>query len=170
MRTTALVESCDVAVWRALDAAVTWLEGPDGFDAADADRWVWGRLHTLTLQPLFPEDALNVPPRSDPNPDLRNGYPRAGDNFVVNRADCGWGDLDFSQNEDGPAQRFLAEVEPGGTIRVRMALPGGTIYNRDSAHYRDLMDQYYIPNRHFDLPFSIDEIVTAGEERWVFRP
>ncbi|HUH02416.1 MAG TPA: penicillin acylase family protein [Kofleriaceae bacterium] len=170
MRTAQVVESCDLAVWRALDAAVTWLESSDGFETADADAWVWGRMHTLTLQPLFPEDALNVPPRSDPNPDLRNGYPRAGDNFVINRADCGWGDLDFSQNEDGPAQRFLAEVEPGGTIRVRMALPGGTIYNRDSSHYRDLMDQYYIPNRHFDLPFSIEEIVTAGEERWLLRP
>jgi hypothetical protein len=32
------------------------------------------------------------------------------------------------------------------------------------------MDQYYIPNRHFDLPFSIEEIITAGEERWVLRP
>lgn len=168
MTTSAVIESCDVVVWRALDAAVAHLSSGDGLGPA-VDDWRWGKLHLLTLEPLFPEDALNVPPSNDPDPALADGYPRAGDNFVINRADCGWDDLEFRQDNDGPAQRFLAEAEEGSPIRVKMALPGGAIYNRESAHYRDLLDEYYIPNRHFDLPFAIPEIVTAGESRWVLR-
>jgi penicillin amidase len=167
--TAAATESCDDVALLALDDAVAWLASNDGFDSADPTKWVWGGLHTLTMEPLFPEDSLNLPPPDDPDPALRRGFPRAGDNFVINRADCGWSDLDFKQNADGPAQRFLAEVEPGGTIRARMALPGGLIYDRSSPHYRDLLDEYYLPNRHFDIPYATAEIVDHGEERWVFR-
>ena len=169
MDTDSVYESCDRIVMQALDAAMTWLESPEGMGTATMNEWRWGKFHTLTLKPLFPEDALNVPPATDPDSALRGGYPTPGDNFVVNRADCGWTDREFTQDDDGPAQRFLAEVENGGTIRAKMALPGGTIYNRSSDHYRDLIDSYYIPHRHFDVPYSTEEIVAAGEERWVLR-
>jgi acyl-homoserine lactone acylase PvdQ len=162
------VESCDDVALLALDDAIAWLASAQGFGSDDPATWVWGGLHTLTLEPLFPEDSLNLPPPDDPDPALRRGFPRAGDNFVINRADCGF-DLDFRQNADGPAQRFLAEVEPGGTIRARMALPGGLVYHRQSPHYRDLLDEYYLPDRHFDVPYATAEIVDHGEERWVFR-
>jgi penicillin amidase len=169
MDTQGVYESCDRIVMQALDAAITWLETAEAMGTATMSDWRWGKFHTLTMKPLFPEDALNVPPTTDPDPTIRAGYPTPGDNFVVNRADCGWRDREFTQNDDGPAQRFLAEVENGGTIRAKMALPGGTIYNRDSEHYRDLIDEYYVPHRHFDVPYATSEIVAAGEERWVMR-
>ncbi|HTM23289.1 MAG TPA: penicillin acylase family protein [Kofleriaceae bacterium] len=169
LRTPAIVDSCDDVAMAALDDAVAWLGGADGFGSDDASTWVWGGLHTLTMKPLFPEDSLNLPAPDDPDPALRHGFPRAGDNFVINRADCGWDDLDFKQDADGPAQRFLAEVEPGGTIHARMALPGGLVYDRSSPHYRDLLDDYYLPDQHFDLPYATAEIVDHGEERWLFR-
>lgn len=169
MTTEETVESCDLVAVRALDDALTWLESEDGLATADMSAWQWGKLHTLTVEPLFPENSLNLPPPNDPNPELRKGYPRAGDNFGINRADCGFDDLDFAQKQFGPAERFLARVEPGGIVSAKMSLPGGTIYHRDSSHYRDLMDNYYIPNRHFDLPFTTDQIVAAGEERWILR-
>jgi penicillin amidase len=147
---------------QALLDAVEHLRSASGFGTDDADAWQWGELHRLTLKPLFPNEDLWVPLASE------GGFPRAGDNFVVNRADCGWADLDFSQSADGPAQRFLAEADADGT-RLRWAIPGGTIYDRESPHYRDLLDEYYLQNQHFDAPYTVEEIVAAGEERWIFR-
>ena len=68
-----------------------------------------------------------------------------------------------------PDGRMLAEAAPGETIKVKWQLPGGTIYDSRSPHYRDLLDNYYIAEKHFDAPYSTTEIVTAGEGRWVFR-
>jgi penicillin amidase len=165
---TVEIESCELIVLQSLDEALAWLTGANGLATDYSDDWRWGALHTLTLEPLFPDNALNLPPPNDPDPELRNGYPRAGDNFVVNRADCTWDDTDFSQDGSGPAQRMLVEVADGKT-RARLAIPGGTIYDPSSPHFRDLMDNYYIPNDHFDVPFTTAEIVEHGEGRWVIR-
>ena len=48
-------------------------------------------------------------------------------------------------------------------------LPGGVVYDRSSKHYRDLLDNYYLPQHHFDACYTVDEIVAKGEERWVFH-
>jgi penicillin G amidase len=158
--------SCTRMILQSLLDAVRHLASPAGFGTADRDQWRWGDLHRLTLRPLFPNDDLVIP--QDDEPGNAGGFPRAGDNFVINRADCGWADLAFAQHADGPAQRFLVEAERGGTTRLRWALPGGATYDRSSPHYRDLLDDYYLQNRHFDAPYTIPEIVAAGEERWAF--
>lgn len=170
MATADVTESCDLVAIQAMEQTLAWLAGADAFATEDVDQWRWGKLHTLTLQPLIPhpQGLTLVPPPDDPNPALRQGYPRAGDNFVVNRADSGYGDLVFRQG-GGPAQRFLAGPGQDGLLRVRMALPGGTIYDRTSPHYRDLMDDYYINGLYFTVPFTTTEITSTGEERWVLR-
>ncbi|MDB4960247.1 MAG: Penicillin amidase [Myxococcales bacterium] len=116
----------------------------------------------LRITPLFPNTALDLPAPGAP------GFPKSGDNFVVNRSDQGWRDLDFSQYSDGPAQRKLA-IADGTQIHIKWALPGGVIYDSRSPHYRDLLDTYYLPQTHFDAPFRVDEIVAAGEHRWILR-
>jgi len=151
-------DSCTKMVMIAMVDAFNYLQGPDGFNSVDPNDWAWGKKHTLTIKPLFPNPALNLGP-----------FPKAGDNFVVNRADQGWTDLDFSQYGDGPAQRFLAEADPGEPIKVKWALPGGTIYDSRSPHYRDLLDNYYLPQTHFDAPYSLTDIALAGESRWEFH-
>jgi len=155
--------SCTKQILKSLLDAVTALAAPERFGTTDQSTWRWGELHRLTLAPLFPNRALQLPPDGAP------GFPRAGDMFVINRADCGWTDLDFAQSADGPAQRFLAEAEINGTMKLRWALPGGSIYDRSSPHYRDLLDAYYLTNTYFDAPYSIAEILAAGEDRWVFH-
>jgi penicillin amidase len=167
MATPAADGSCTGKILESLLDATDHLASAGGFGSSDPDDWRWGALHTLTMNPLFPNSDLQVPEEGEPG--AENGFPRAGDNFVINRADCGWADLGFAQHADGPAQRFLAEAEMNGTVRLRWALPGGTIYDRDSPHYRDLLDEYYLQNRHFDAPYSTPEIIAAGEERWVFH-
>ena len=157
-------DSCTKVMLQAALDAMTHLE--QTFATPDTTQWRWGKLHTLTLKPLFPNTALNVPSATDPNP---AGFPKAGDNFVINRADQGWSDLDFKQYADGPAQRFLAEATVGQPIKVKWQLPGGVIYDSRDKHYRDLLDHYYIPQAHFDAPFAIAEIVASGESRWVFH-
>jgi acyl-homoserine lactone acylase PvdQ len=160
--------SCTVQILGALVDAMTYLESPRGFGTADATAWRWGRLHRLAIAPIYPYSgaggAFGLPAPGDPEP---AGFPRAGDGFTVSRADPGWSDLAFSELS-GPAHRLVAEARPGRPIAVRWALPGGTIQDRRSPHYRDLLDPY-LADELFDVPSSIDEIVAAGESRWVFH-
>jgi hypothetical protein len=151
-------DSCTKMIMVAMVDAMHHVQSSAGFNSTNPADWQWGKLHMLTLKPLFPNPALNVGP-----------FPKAGDNFVINRADQGWDDLDFSQYGDGPAQRFLAEAAPGEPIKVKWALPGGTIYDSRSPHYRDLLDNYYLPLAHYDAPYALPEIVAAGESRWEFH-
>jgi penicillin amidase len=160
-------DSCTGMILRALDETLTYLASASGFGSADQTTWRWGELHRLVISPLFPNSDLEIPQPGEAGNE--GGFPRAGDNMAVNRADCGWGELDFSNNKDGPAQRFLAEIPRGGTVKLRWALPGGTIYDRSSPHYRDLLDDYYLKNEQFDAPYAIPDIVAAGEERWIFH-
>jgi len=155
-------DSCSKVVLQAILDAMHHLESAAGFGTADVAQWRWGNLHRLKITPLFPNTELDLPAPGAP------GFPKSGDNFVVNRSDQGWDDLDFSQSADGPAQRFLA-VATDGRITVKWALPGGVIYDSRSPHYRDLLDDYYLAEKHFDAPFTVDEINTAGETRWLFR-
>ncbi|HEX3479370.1 MAG TPA: penicillin acylase family protein [Kofleriaceae bacterium] len=162
--------SCTVQVLAALVDAMTYLESPSGFGTADPQGWRWGKLHRLAIAPLASGAggagaALGLPAPGDPDP---AGFPRAGDGFTLNRADPGWSDLDFSELA-GPAHRLVVEARAGRPIAVRWALPGGAIQDRRSPHYRDLLDRFYLTDQLFDAPSSIDEIVAAGESRWVFH-
>ncbi|HEY5951129.1 MAG TPA: penicillin acylase family protein, partial [Kofleriaceae bacterium] len=159
-------DSCTKLILTSVLAAMHHLESPEGFGSADTSRWRWGQLHRLTLAPLFPNANLELPARGE---EPKGGFPKAGDNFVINRADQGWKDLDFAQDADGPAQRFLATSEPGRPISFKWQLPTGVIYDKSSPHYRDLLDMNYLPQVHFDAPYLIPEIVRDGETRWLFE-
>ncbi len=159
-------DSCTKLILMTVLAAMTHLESAAGFGTADTAAWRWGKLHRLTMRPLFPNGNLELPRRGELTP---QGFPKPGDNFVINRADQGWDDLDFSQSADGPAQRFLAQTEPGRPISIRWQLPGGAIYDAASPHYRDLLDNHYLREVHFDAPYLVGEIVRDGESRWLFR-
>lgn len=156
--------SCTVQVLAALIDAVTYLASPQAFSTADPAAWSWGALHRLALAPVIP-GGLSLPAPGDAD---AAGFPRAGDGFSVSRADPGWSDLDFSVLA-APVHRLVAEARPGQRIAVRWALAGGTIYDRRSPHYRDLLDGSSLTDQLFDAPSSVDEIVAAGESRWVFH-
>jgi len=159
-------DSCTTMIMRATLDAVKFLESPAGFADASPSEWRWGAKHQLKIETLFPTPVLSLPA---PGELTMDGFARAGDNFAVNRADHGYADLDFSQFADGPAQRFLAIAAPDQPIAVKWQLPGGVIFDSRSPHYRDLLDNYYLPEVHFDAPFSVDQIVESGEHRWDFR-
>jgi penicillin amidase len=157
-------DSCTTMIMRAAIDAVRHLETT--FASPDPAQWRWGQLHQLVIEPLFPNASLDLPRSGEL---ATRGFPKAGDNFAINRADHGWADLDFSQFADGPAQRFLAIAEPGQPIAVKWQLPGGVIFDSRDPHYRDLLDKYYLPEVHFDAPFSVPQILENGEYRWDLR-
>jgi penicillin amidase len=169
MGTAAVTESCDLIALVAMQDTLAWLASAEGFGTPDMSQWLWGRLHTLTLRPLLPNPALNVPAPDVADPPQRSGYPLAGDNFNINRANSGYSDLNFEVTDIGPAKRFLAAPSDDGMIRARLSLPGGAIFDRASPHYSDLMENYHVAHKHFDVPFTTAEIVVDGEERWLFR-
>ena len=158
-------DSCTKMILMSMLEAMVFLEGAGGFNTTNTAAWAWGDLHTQRFETLFPNPALRIPSQTE----LPNGFPKRGDNFNVNRSDHGWADTNFSQFADGPAQRFLAIANPGQPIEVRWQIPGGVIFDSRDKHYRDLLDNYYLPQVHFAAPYSVDEIVRDGEYRWDFR-
>lgn len=164
--TADLVESCDVQVLRALTEALAHLASPQGYGTTDWRQWRWGLKHRLTIAPLFPNAQLNLP-RADEVP--LPGFAKRGDTWVINRADHGWTDLHFAQYADGPAQRVVAVATPGQPIAIKWQIPGGTIFDSRSQHYRDQLDQYYLKEVHFDAPYTPTDVIKAGEDRWVLR-
>ncbi len=161
-------DSCTKMVLMAMTAALDHMASPEGYGSADPLTWRWGAKHRSTLASVLPNPGLDLPNASDGAANA-GGFPKNGDTFVINRADAGWNDLSFAQSSDGAAQRFLAEAERGRKIKVKWQIPGGTIFDSRSPHYRDLLDKSYLPETHFDAPFEPLEVLFAAEERWVFR-
>ncbi len=159
------VESCTYMALFSLAQALAWAGSE--FNSTDMDEWWWGDLHRLTLEALVPADELNVPPPGEPAPNA-GGYPRPGDNFSVDASSPGFGDRFFEYGH-GPAMRHVTTWTPGGAPRTRIALPGGQINDRNSGHFRDLMDDYWSINQYFELPWSTDEIIEQAESRWRLR-
>ncbi len=161
-------DSCTKIVLMAMVSALDHMATPEGYGSADPLTWRWGAKHRSTLASVLPNPGLDLPNASDGAANV-GGFPKAGDTFVINRADAGWNDLSFAQSSDGAAQRFLAEAERGRKIKVKWQIPGGTIFDSRSPHYRDLLDRSYLPETHFNAPFDVLEVLLAGEERWTFR-
>jgi len=149
-------DSCTKVILQSMVDAMTYLESPQAYGTADPSAWRWGQQHRLAIAPL---DAA---PPADP------GTPRAGDNFSVSRSDPAWSDLAFAERSGGTALRMVAEAPGGGPITVKWALPGGTIDDPRSPHDHDLL-QGFLSDSLVSAPFSTDEIVAAGEARWVFH-
>jgi penicillin amidase len=157
--TASQVESCTLVVLAALDRAVSWAEAELG---ADPSGWRWGRRHTVTFEPLTPQSALSLP--SD-----GGGYPRPGDNHVVDVGNPGVDDFDFTYGS-GASMRHITLFSPGQPPRSRNALPGGQVFDPSSPHFSDLGETYWVENRYFDFPWSPEEIIERHEARWVLAP
>ncbi|MEO1171707.1 MAG: penicillin acylase family protein, partial [Myxococcota bacterium] len=163
-------QSCTAVALEAMLRALGVLEDPQtGFGTNARDMWRWGDIHRVDLDPLAPSARLTLPAPTDPDPATRGiGFPRSGDNFNINRTDPGIGDFNFEHTNSGPAQRFVAELSSAG-IRVRLQIPGGTVFNRQSPFYRNLMDDYWQPGEYFDVPHTLAEIQESAVERHLFR-
>ncbi|MCC7536587.1 MAG: penicillin acylase family protein [Deltaproteobacteria bacterium] len=155
------IESRDVIVLRALVAALDYLESR--FESDDPTEWRWGRLHTLRAASFVPSlgtDVLSIPPEDDPT--FPDGFPRHGDNFVVDASNYGFGSEESFGYRSGPAHRTVAEMLADGP-RVTNALPGGQSYDPDSPHHADEMERWR-RNESAPFPFAEADVAAASVE------
>ncbi|MEM9192805.1 MAG: penicillin acylase family protein [Myxococcota bacterium] len=159
---TAEVETRGNIILAAVADALTYLEAELG---TDPEQWRWGQLHTLRLVSTVPQigtDFLTVPNPTQP------GFPRHGDNFVVDASHYGLHDTTSFNYGSGPVQRLVVEMTPDGP-RAFNALPGGQSMDPESTHQRDEIELW----RQNDAPavyFTEDDVVTNAERRFRFTP
>ncbi len=139
LSTPGTVETRNPVVLKALVDALAWLADPahvgpaqqGGFGTDDMTKWTWGSLHTITLRNALGSEA-NIPAGSV----WPNGFPRPGDNFVVDAANPGLSNLDFTY-ANGPSQRPVYHMDAAAGIPNQNALPGGENGSFPNPHYRD---------------------------------
>ena len=98
----------------------------------DASLWTWGQVHTLTLDFFSATLGPTIPASGDKT--YPNGFPRHGAPGTVDVGGSAASTTDFTYTS-GPAIRFVCELTKTGPV-ARNVLPGGTIYDPASPHYR----------------------------------
>jgi penicillin G amidase len=181
---TDAVESSHEVILSALVTALDRLEGPDGFDTADMNQWLWGMKHHVRFKALLEEVAAGNPlagilafkfaintqtlplapdldPR-DPRTKLEN-FPRPGDIFSV---DVGAGGFDgpytYSQ---GPVMRMVITLD-GESISGRNILPGGQSGLAGNVHFAD-QAAMWLGNQTVPIRYHANDVVAgaAGNEK-----
>jgi penicillin amidase len=164
--TTAEIESRGQRILAGFVAALDYLETDVD---ADPNEWRWGRLHTLRLRTTVPQlggDALSIPLPTDPM--FPDGFPRHGDNGVVDASSYGIGDTtDFSYGS-GPQQRLVVEMTPERPL-IWNAIPGGQSIDPDSPHHADEIELWRT-NQAPPMNWTEEEVLAAHERRIVFSP
>ena len=138
LETDGVVESRHLIILKSLNQAVAFLSDPakvgpaksGGFGTPDSDQWLWGKLHTLTLPHALGGEA-NIPPESQ----YPEGFPRHGDNFVVDSSNPGFDDTRFTYSH-GASMRAVYVLDPAG-VQMQNVIPGGQNGAFPNPHYSD---------------------------------
>lgn len=158
------LESRDAILVAALFAADDELTTT--FESASPGDWVWGELHVRTFDHEIPDisdvgGSLSPYDWPQPDEDWPDGYPMLGDNYNVSACNGGvWG-FNFDCG-GGATLRFAVELDPDG-IRSVNALPGGQVQDKRSPFFRNLLDEYWLQGRTYEVPFHPDDVVDANE-------
>lgn len=164
------IETRHLVILKSLSQALAFLRDPSkvgvaqagGFGVADMDQWLWGRLHTLTLPHALGGEA-NIPPLSQ----YPDGFPRHGDNFVVDSSDPGFDDTLFTYNH-GPSMRAVYVLDPAG-VRMQNAIPGGQNAAFPNPHYSD--DFFlWVRNQTHPVHAAIEDIIGDAKSCMVLKP
>ena len=151
-------ESRGDRILRGMADALAWLDDNLG---ADPSGWQWGRLHRLTLEPLFADPTgmgrISIPSGQDPN--FPDGFPRQGDRGVVDAASFSPFALDDFTYGSGPQQRLVVELTDAGPVAVN-ALPGGNAEDAASTFFANEMELWR-RNVAEPVPYTAAEIVAA---------
>lgn len=193
---TEAVETSHEVMLSALEGALTFLRGSPtgpgagGFGTADMDQWRWGLRHHVrfdsilssflgnnaTLGPLV--EGFSITPTriplamglamGDPRRNLP-GFPRPGDQWVVDAANSGLDGSRFTFGS-GPTYRMVIALRPGGASATtgRNVVPGGQSAIRNSEHFDD-QARLWLGNRAMPLLIDPPAVMRAatGRERFV---
>jgi penicillin amidase len=144
------------------DPAVVGVAAAGGFGTDDMSQWLWGKLHTVTLKHALGGEA-NIPPAGK----FPEGYPRHGDNFVVDAANPGLTDTSYTFSS-GAAIRNVFVLQ-AGQIKAHMVIPGGQDGAAFAPHYSDLF-YLWAKNETVAVPAAEDEVLAAFESCSVLKP
>lgn len=153
----------------------------------DVNKWLWGKLHFLTLRHLAdtggiegiekdPAEMFNVPPPTDllTAPLGLMGFPRQGGEFVVDASNTGFdlmtstsqGDYSFGS---GPSYRIIVEMTENGP-QAYTAIPGGNEATLGSKYYDNQIRQFWWVNEYKKFPFTKEEVQNAADYLIIFKP
>jgi penicillin amidase len=141
---------------RSLQEAIEELSFAYGYDA---DRWAWGKIHTLTLAHGLQEV----------NKKFNNGpYPRRGCNDTVDNASFSFFNHDFATSS-GPSLRMAVELKPG-VEHAENVIPGGQSENPKSPHYQDQFVNLWLKNKAHPMFFMRSQIQNNLEQTLTLVP
>ena len=169
LTTKGLVESKDDRLVRGVLDGLAYVEKTQG---ADESKWRWGAVHTVRFATLLSgtEGQLSIPTEGDARFPA-GGFPRHGDEHVVDASHYGLGGSDYTFSfdyADGPAQRFVADMAAPAPV-VRNVLPGGNQWIPGSAHFDDEAQKWRL-NQNAPVAWSPGDVVVDAEERIDLMP
>lgn len=194
---TEAVETSREVALRALDLSLTYLRsaprgpGVGGFGTRDWDAFRWGLRHHVRFNsilasflgnnasfgaltdgfsitpariPLAPNLGMDDPRRTLP------GFPRPGDQWVVDAANSGLNGETFTFGS-GPTYRMVVALRPGGPDATtgRNIVPGGQSGLRTSPHFDDQV-RLWLGNRALPMPLATQAVINAAQSRERFEP
>ncbi len=193
VRETAPVETATEDALLALGDALAFLasdpDGADGgFGSMDMDAWRWGLRHTTRFDALiadflegddafgFIADSFSITTETLPlAPDLTegdprfplDGFPRGGDNFVLDAANSGFGGTRFRFGSI-PVFRMVVALR-GDETTGRNILPGGQSGDPESDRFSDQATQW-LANETTPMRLTPVQVVAGASRREVFVP
>ncbi len=163
-----VVETKDQELVLALLDGLDWIVKTYG---ESPEKWRWGAAHAITFTSMLPgtEKQMSIPDITGGFPPL--GYPRHGDEQVLDRSDYGLGraagKYDFTYSS-GPAQRFVAMMKKDA-LEIRNALPGGNVWRPGDAWFGNEAELWR-KNQNAKVAFTPGEVVPEAAERWDLEP
>jgi len=194
---TAAVETSREVALTALDEALTFLRaaprgpGDGGYGTRDMTQYLWGLRHHVRFDSILSEflgdnatfapvtAGFSITPMrlplapmlaaSDPRANLP-GFPRGGDQWVVDAANSGLSGERFTFGS-GPTYRMVVALRRDGRPTGRNVIPGGQSGLNNSPHFSD-QAALWLGNRALPMYLEPADVVAhaTGRERFVPAP
>lgn len=192
---TAPIETSREVALMALDQALTFLRGEPraagsgGFGTRDMNQYLWGLRHHVrfdsilssflgdnaTLAPVvggFSITPMRMPlapmfPAGDPRATLP-GFPRGGDQWVVDAANSGLSGENFTFGS-GPTYRMVVSFHRDGTTQGRNVVPGGQSGLNTSPNFGD-QAALWLGNRALPMYLAPADVIAHATSREQFTP
>jgi len=189
------VETSREVALTALDAALTGLRaapagpGDGGFGTRDMNEYVWGLRHHVRFDSILSEflgDNATFAPitmgfsitptrlplmpmlaATDPRARLP-GFPRGGDQWVVDAANSGLSGERFTFGS-GPTYRMVVALRRDGNPTGRNVIPGGQSGLNNSPHFSD-QAALWLGNRALPMYLTPEDVVAHATGRERFTP
>ncbi len=128
----------------------------------DAQGWLWGRIHTLTLTAnLFDQAGVR---------DYNHGpFANDGGMDTVDVAAPINPPGDIYEQRHGASMRFQCEAPADAPVRCRMQFPGGQEHHRDSPYYEHMVPAY-LRGEATDIALTAEAVDAASQVSVTIQP